>query len=84
MTYVDKYEARTPTQSGFGWTLEKLNNPGECHKMFKMNASLFQQPRCKNFASHNAGDASASEYNDHNMVKFADDLAWAIYCSRSS
>ena len=40
-TYLDKNEVRTPAQSGYGWTLEVLNTPGESHKMFRMNASLF-------------------------------------------
>jgi hypothetical protein len=41
MTYVDKNEAITPAQSGFGWTLEMLNTPGQSHNMFRMDASLF-------------------------------------------
>jgi hypothetical protein len=41
MTYLDKNEIKTPAQSGYGWTLEVLNTPGESHKMFRMNASLF-------------------------------------------
>ena len=38
----------------------------------------------KHFASHNAGDTSTSESSDRNMDKFRDDLARAIYLSRSS
>jgi hypothetical protein len=41
MTYHDKHPIRTPYQSGHGWTLEKLNTPGESHKQFRMNAGLF-------------------------------------------
>jgi hypothetical protein len=41
LTYVDKNDARTPEQSGFGWTMETLKTSGESHKMFKMNAKLF-------------------------------------------
>jgi hypothetical protein len=33
MTYYDKNPVRTPFQSGHGWTLEKLNTPGESHKI---------------------------------------------------
>ena len=43
MTYLDKNEVRTPAQSVFGWTLEELNTPGESHKMFRMNTSLFDK-----------------------------------------
>jgi hypothetical protein len=42
MTYLDNHEARVPGQSGHSWTLEVLNTPGESHKMFRMNASLFE------------------------------------------
>jgi hypothetical protein len=38
----------------------------------------------KHFASHIEGDTSTSESNDRNMDKFRDDLARAIYLSRSS
>jgi hypothetical protein len=41
LTYVDKNDARTLEQSGFGWTMETLKTPCESHKMFKMNAKLF-------------------------------------------
>jgi hypothetical protein len=41
MTYYDKNHVRTPFQSGHGWTLKKLNTPGESHKQFRMNAHLF-------------------------------------------
>jgi hypothetical protein len=41
MTYVDKNEAITLAQSGFGWTLEMLNTPGQSHNMFRMDASSF-------------------------------------------
>jgi hypothetical protein len=41
MKYCDKNDARSPSQSGFGWTMEKLQNPGECYRMFRMDASLF-------------------------------------------
>jgi len=43
MTYLDKNEARAPSLSGYGWTLEILNTLGESHKMFRMNASLFDK-----------------------------------------
>jgi hypothetical protein len=38
---VGVLDARTPEQSGFGWTMETLKTPGESHKMFKMNVKLF-------------------------------------------
>ena len=41
MTYHDKHETAMPGQSGYGWTLEKLNTPGQSHKMFRMTASVF-------------------------------------------
>jgi hypothetical protein len=41
MTYHDKHPVKTPYQSGQGWTLEKLNTPGESHKQFRMNAQSF-------------------------------------------
>jgi hypothetical protein len=41
MTYYDKNPVRTPFQSGHGWTLEKLNTPGESNKQFRMNGHLF-------------------------------------------
>jgi hypothetical protein len=40
--YVDKNEAITLAQSGFGWTLEMHNTPGQSHNMFRMDASLFR------------------------------------------
>src|SRR6266498_2663250 len=41
LTYHDKNDARICGQSGYGWLMETLNTPGESHKMFRMNASLF-------------------------------------------
>jgi hypothetical protein len=38
--YYDKNDA-SPVQSGFGWTMEKLQNSGEGYRMFRMDASLF-------------------------------------------
>ncbi|WVZ77678.1 hypothetical protein U9M48_025518 [Paspalum notatum var. saurae] len=41
LTYIDKNEARTSAQSGYGWLMETLSTPGASHKMFRMDASLF-------------------------------------------
>ena len=38
----------------------------------------------KHFDAHNTSDTSTSGSNDRNMDKFRDELAWAIYLSRSS
>jgi hypothetical protein len=43
LIYMDKNDVRTPEQNGFGWTLEKLKTLDESHKMFKMNAKLFNK-----------------------------------------
>lgn len=43
LTYHDKNENRTPSQSGFGWTMEKLQTPGQSLKMFRMDTHLFYQ-----------------------------------------
>src|SRR5438552_1070008 len=40
-TYHDKNEPRTSRLSGFSWVMETLNTPGESHRMFRMNATLF-------------------------------------------
>ena len=41
LTYCDKNEHRIDGQSGYGWMLDVLKNPGSSHKMFRMDATLF-------------------------------------------
>jgi len=43
LTCHDKNGNRTPSQSGFGWTMEKLQTPGQSLKMFRMDPHLFYQ-----------------------------------------
>ena len=40
MTYHDKNDPITPIQSGFSWTVERLNT-GRSPKMFRMDAHMF-------------------------------------------
>jgi hypothetical protein len=51
-TYLDKNEPRTSILSGMGWVKETLRTPGESHRMFRMNSTMF----------HNLHDLLVSTY----------------------
>ena len=40
-TYHDKNEPRTSPLSGYDWVIKTLNTPGESHRMFRLNESIF-------------------------------------------
>nr|XP_040259779.1 uncharacterized protein LOC120976652 [Aegilops tauschii subsp. strangulata] len=52
MAYLDKNEPRTSILSGMGWVKETLRTPGESHRMFRMNSTMF----------HNLHDLLVSTY----------------------
>src|SRR6266498_3555993 len=40
-TYHDKNEPRTSPLSGYDWVIKTLNTPGESHRMFRIDESIF-------------------------------------------